>query len=112
MRLRARGGHMSNRRTWILAGFLVPLFLSATARADFCLEASVDANNSYFFHFKKGYPSKPDKLTPLKGTVLVVHLGNIDARGPAFGQILGLPEGDAGNSLGITFMFGADHVAN
>jgi hypothetical protein len=39
------------------------------------------------------------------------NAGNPGGMGPAFGQILGLPVGDAGNSLSITFMY-PDHVAN
>ena len=104
---------MSKHRTWIVAGLLVPLLLAVRpARADFCLALSVDADNSYFFHFSNGYPSKPDKLTPLKGNVEVIQSGNSGGIGPAFGQILGLPADAAGNSLGITFMYNADHVAS
>jgi hypothetical protein len=97
---------MSKHRTWIVAGLLVPLLLAVRpARADFCLKLTVDANNFYFFHFSGGYPRTPNKLTPLKGMVEVEQSGNPGGMGPAFGQILGLPVGDAGNALGITFMY-------
>ena len=104
---------MSKHRTWIVAGLLVPFLLAVRpARADFCLDLTLDANNSYFFHFRDKYPTKPDKLTPLKGKVEVVQSGNGGGIGPAFGQLLGLPLDAAGNSLGITFMYNQDHVGN
>jgi hypothetical protein len=103
---------MSKHRTWIVAGLLVSLLLGVRpARADFCLQLTVDANNFYFFHFSGGYSRTPNKLTPLKGVVEVEQSGSIAGMGPAFGQLLGLPVGDAGNALGITFMY-PDHVAN
>ena len=103
---------MSKHRTWIVAGLFVPLLLAVRpARADFCLNLTDAANDSYFFHFSGGYRRTPNKLTPLKGFVEVVQSGNAAGMGPAFGQLLGLPVGDAGNALGITFMY-PDHVAN
>ena len=82
----------------------------AQARADFCLNAPLNGT-SLFFRFSGKDPSKPDKITKLNGKVLFVEGANaIDARGPAYGQILGLPEGDAGNSLGISFAASGETV--
>src|SRR5262249_12128184 len=65
---------------------------------------------SLFFHFNGKYPTKPDKITKLNGKVLVVEASMVTDLGPAYGQILGLPEGDAGNSLGISFALGGEVV--
>jgi hypothetical protein len=97
-----------------LAGALIAALCSTAvpARAEFCLEATVNATDKFFFRFKKSYPLKPDKLTPLTGKVVVVESDSVVGLGPAYGQILGLPEGDAGNSLGITLAYGGDVTGN
>jgi len=66
----------------------------------------VDGNTNFFFHFKKKYPTNPDKVTPINGKAIFVDLGSVQGLGPAYGEVLGLPLGDAGNSLGITFTIG------
>jgi len=101
---------MSKRSTFILATLAGSLCLGlAQARADFCLSASINTA-SRFFHFSGKYPTKPDKITKLNGKVLFLESSNITRIGPAYGQILGLPEGDAGNSLGISYASGATVV--
>src|SRR5262245_6585334 len=98
---------MSKRSTFILATLAGSLCLGlAQARADFCLSASINTA-SRFFHFNGKYPTKPDKITKLNGKVLFLESSTITGIGPAYGQILGLPEGDAGNSLGISYASGA-----
>src|SRR5262249_11189983 len=74
--------------------------------AEFCLSAVVDADTSFFFRFQKKYPTKPDKIRPLNGTVKFFDPAGFQGPGPAYGELLGLPEEDAGNSLGITFAIG------
>ena len=99
---------MSKRSTFVLATLAGSLGLGlAPARADFCLSASINTA-SRFFHFSGKYPSKPDKVTKLNGKVLLLEGTDVTGIGPAYGQILGLPEGDAGNSLGITFAASGD----
>ena len=99
---------MSKRSTFVLATLAGSLGLGlAPARADFCLSASINTA-SLFFHFSGKYPSKPDKVTKLNGKVLLLEGTDVTGIGPAYGQILGLPEGDAGNSLGITFAASGD----
>ena len=94
---------MSKRSTFILATLAGGLCLGiAPARADFCLNAPINSG-SLFFHFSGKYPTKADKITKLNGKILFVEGSTVTDRGPAYGQILGLPEGDAGNSLGISF---------
>src|SRR5262249_28929597 len=94
---------MSKRSTFIMATLAGSLCLGlAQARADFCLSASINTA-SRFFHFSGKYPTKPDKITKLNGKVLFLEGTDITGIGPAYGQILGLPEGDAGNSLGISY---------
>lgn len=98
---------MSNRSALIIATLAASLCLDAVpARVDFCLNAVVDGDTNYFFHFRKKYPTSPDKITPINGKAIFVDLGSVQGLGPAYGQILGLPEGDAGNSLGISFTIG------
>lgn len=77
------------------------------AGADFCLEATKPPD-SYFFRFKQSYPSKlkPGKLLALQGKLIAVEGGSVVGTGPAWGQLLGLPEGDAGYQLGISFAYG------
>src|SRR5262245_38854876 len=95
---------MSNRGALIVAMLAGSLCLGAVpARADFCVNAVVDGNTNFFFHFKKKYPTSPDKVTPINGKAIFVDLGSVQGLGPAYGEVLGLPLGDAGNSLGITF---------
>jgi hypothetical protein len=95
---------MSNRSALIVATLAAGLCLSAVpARADFCLNAVVDGDTNVFFHFKKKYPLSPDKITAINGKAIFVDGGSVQGIGPAYGEILGLPLGDAGNSLGITF---------
>jgi hypothetical protein len=81
----------------------------AQAQADFCLSAPINAG-SLFFHFSGKYSTKPDKITKLNGKVLFLEGSMVTDQGPAYGQILGLPAGDAGNSLGISFAAGAEVV--
>src|SRR5262245_52715014 len=97
---------MSNRTLLIAATVAANLCLAAPSRADFCLNAVVDGDTSFFFHFKKKYPLTPDKITKLNGKAISVDFGSVQGIGPAYGEILGLPEGDAGNSLGATFTIG------
>ena len=99
---------MSKRSTFVLATLAGSLCLGlAPARADFCLSAPIHSS-SLFFHFNGKYPTKPDKITKLNGKVLLLDGSEVTNLGPAYGQILGLPEGDAGNSLGISFAAGGD----
>jgi len=99
---------MSKRSTFVLATLAGSLCLGlAPARADFCLNAPINTS-SLFFHFSGKYPTKPDKVTKLNGKVLLLDGGAVNGIGPAYGQILGLPEGDDGNSLGITFAASGD----
>ena len=99
---------MSKRSTFVLATLAGSLCLGlAPARADFCLSAPINTA-SLFFHFSGKYPTKPDKVTKLNGKVLLLEGTDVTGIGPAYGQILGLPEGDAGNSLGITFAANGD----
>ena len=101
---------MSKRSTFILATLAGSLCLGiAQARADFCLNAPSNGD-SFFFRFSGKYPTKADKITKLNGKVLFVEGSTVTARGPAYGQILGLPEGDAGNSLGISFAVSGEVV--
>ena len=101
---------MSKRSTFILATLAGSLCLGlAQARADFCLNASINTG-SLFFHFSGKYPSKPDKITKLNGKVLFLEGSMVTDQGPAYGQILGLPEGDAGNSLGVSFAVSGEVV--
>jgi len=102
---------MSKRAALIVATLLGSLSLGlAQARADFCLNGVVNGTDSFFFRFAGKYPTKPDKITKLNGKVLSVEGTAVTDRGPAYGQILGLPEGDAGNSLGISLAFRGDVV--
>ena len=99
---------MLKRSTFILATLAGSLCLGlAPARADFCLSAPINGS-SLFFHFNGKYPTKPDKITKLNSKVLLLDGSEVTNLGPAYGQILGLPEGDAGNSLGISFAAGGD----
>jgi hypothetical protein len=72
--------------------------------------------DSLFFQFSGKYPTKPDKVTKLNGKVLFLEGSDLTQSGPAYRQILGLPEGDAGrvtetSSGGTTsFPIGADIV--
>jgi hypothetical protein len=101
---------MSKRSTFILATLVGSLCLGLVqARADFCLSAPINSA-SLFFHFSGKYPQKPEKVTKLNGKVLFLEGSDLTQSGPAYGQILGLPEGDAGNSLGISFAAGGDVV--
>jgi hypothetical protein len=101
---------MSKRSTLILATLAGSLCLGlAQARADFCLSASINTA-SRFFHFSGKYPTKADKVTKLNGKVLFLEGSDVNQIGPAYGQILGLPEGDAGNSLGISYAAGGEVV--
>jgi len=102
---------MSTRSTVVMTTLAASLCLGlAQARADFCLNGVVNGTDSFFFRFDGKYPTKPDKVTKLNGKVLSVEGAAITDRGPAYGQILGLPEGDAGNSLGISFAFSSNKV--
>lgn len=99
---------MSNRSALVVATLAGSLCLGLVpARAgEFCLNAVVDADTNFFFHFQKKYSTKPDKITPLNGKAIFLDGGLIQGLGPAYGELLGLPEGDAGNSLGVTFTIG------
>jgi len=103
---------MSNRSALVVATLAGSLCLGLVpARAgEFCLNAAVDLDNFFFFHFQKKYPTKPDKITPLNGKAIFV--GAISGLGPAYGELLGLPEGDAGNSLGVTFTIGGTKIGH
>ena len=47
-------------------------------------------------------------VTPLlNGTMTLVEANVVTCGGPAWGEILGLPEGDAGNVIAVTFATGA-----
>ena len=98
---------MSNRRALIIATLAGSLCLGAVpALADFCLNAVVDGDTNFFFHFKKKYPTSPDKVTAINGKAISVDFGSVQGLGAAYGEVLGLPVGDAGNSLGVTFTIG------
>ena len=95
---------MSKRCPLIVATLVGSLSLGLSqARGDFCLNAVFNGTDSVFFRFQNKYPTKADKITKLNGKILFVEGTTVTDRGPAYGQILGLPEGDAGNSLGISF---------
>ena len=95
---------MSKRCPLIVATLVGSLSLGLSqARADFCLNAVFNGTDGVFFRFQNKYPTKADKITKLNGKILFVEGTTVTYRGPAYGQILGLPEGDAGNSLGISF---------
>src|SRR5262245_64028603 len=97
---------MSTRSTVAMATLAASLCLGlAQARADFCLNGVVNGTDSFFFRFDGKYPTKPDKVTKLNGKVLSVEGAAITDRGPAYGQMLGLPAGGAGNSRGMRFDF-------
>ena len=84
------------------------LLATVPARADFCVEISDGfVTPSAFFHFKGSYSTKPEKITVLKGSVRPLDaMGDPTGFGPAFGEMLGLHEGDAGNEFGVTFAHG------
>jgi hypothetical protein len=50
------------------------------------------------------HPTRPGKMTALRGRVTLLEMGNVVGLGPAFGSALGLPEGDAGARLGLQFV--------
>lgn len=96
--------------TMALAGTLA--LGAPQARAAFCIELQDGGSAVAFLRFKQKYSTKVDKFTALTGKITALELGSIIGIGPAFGQMLGLPEGDAGNSLGVTFAFDGDTVGH
>ncbi len=96
--------------TMALAGTLA--LGALPARAEFCIELQDGGSAVAFLRFKQKYSTKVDKFTALTGKIIALEAGSIVGIGPAFGQMLGLPEADAGNSLGVTFAYGGDTVGH
>lgn len=90
----------------ITAGMLIAAGLALNApaaRADFCVE--ITTTPPTFFRFKAKYSTKVEKITPLNGYAIPFNSMTRLPQGfaPAFGQMLGLHEGDAGNTIAVTF---------